>query len=237
MSQQTPTTEFDTFDEQNLAQHPQQQSNNAKKWDKVLNVLLAVVLVVLVVTVVVKAFFVTNVVVSGDSMYPTYTSGKVVKVDRTANQNTVQRGDIVVFYLNNPGWLRKHFDFFPKGDDAQSQYRLLIKRVVAIQGDQIWVEKVGDKYKVMVKTADGNVVGELYPVTDEPTVNETLLPESAFYISFHTLKRLENYTKDTPYTVPQGYFFAMGDNRDQSHDSRYQDMGDIPYTNLFGEVM
>ena len=237
MNKQTPTTEFDTFDEQNLAQQTSQQPNSAKKWDKILNVLLAVVLVVLVVTVVVKAFFVTNVVVSGDSMYPTYTSGNVVKVDRTANKDTIQRGDIVVFYLNNPGWLRKHFDFLPKGDDAQSQYRLLIKRVVAVQGDQIWVEMVGNKYKVMVKTADGNVVGEWYTVPDEPTESETILPESAFYISAHALKRLENYTKDTPYTIPQGYFFAMGDNRDQSHDSRYQDMGDIPYQNLFGEVM
>jgi signal peptidase I len=89
----------------------------------------------------------------------------------------------------------------------------------------------------MVKTADGNVVGEWYPVPDEPTESQTILPESAFYISAHALKRLENYTKDTPYTIPQGYFFAMGDNRDQSHDSRYQDMGDIPYQNLFGEVM
>ena len=80
MNKQTPTTEFDTFDEQNLAQQTSQQPNSAKKWDKILNVLLAVVLVVLVVTVVVKAFFVTNVVVSGDSMYPTYTSGNVVKV-------------------------------------------------------------------------------------------------------------------------------------------------------------
>lgn len=236
MNKQTPTTEFDTFDEQNLAQ-TQQQLNSAKKWDRVLNILLAIVLIVLVLTVVIKAFFVTNVVVSGDSMYPTYTSGKVVTVNRTANKDTIKRGDIVVFYLNTPNWLRKHFDFFPKGDDAQSEYRLLIKRVVATQGDQIWVEQVGDKYKVMIKTTDGKVVSELYPMPDEPTENETLLPESAFYISAHALKRLENYTKDAPYTIPQGHFFAMGDNRDLSHDSRYQDVGDIPYQNLFGKVV
>ncbi len=233
MSQQIPTTEFSqSFDEQNPAPQPK-----VKTLDKVLNVLLTVVLIVLLVTFVTKAFFETNVVVSGDSMLPTYTSGTVVKVDRTANEKTVARGDIVVFYQNYPGWFKKHFDIFGGKADANDQHRLLIKRVVAIQGDKIWVEKVDDKYRVKVETADGQVIGEWYPIVGESLENEAILPESNFYISAYALKRLEAYTQSNPYTVPQGYFFAMGDNRDASHDSRYQDMGDIPYANLFGEVM
>lgn len=235
MNQQTPTTEFVPFDEQkNTTEN--QPSKKSKCVDKVINILLAIVLVVLVVTVVVRGFFVTNVVVSGDSMLPTYTSGNVVTVDRTANQQTVQRGDVVVFYLNTPNWVQKHFDFFPKGDTSNSQYRLLIKRVVATQGEQIWVEKVGDKYKVMVKTLDGQIVGEWYTVVGESVENGAIIPEDTFYISQHMINRLEQYTRQTPYTVPQGHFFAMGDNRDNSHDSRHADIGDIPYENLYGEV-
>lgn len=235
MNQQTPTTEFVPFD-----QHPTSQDNNksqkGKTWDKILSILLIVVLVALVATIVVKGFFVTNVVVSGESMFPTYTNGKVVMVDRTANQNTIKRGDIVVFYLNNPNWLQKHFDFFPKGDTSNSNYRLLIKRVVATQGEQIWVEKVGSRYKVMVKTVDGQIVGERYLSVGESAKNEQFVAEECFYISQYMLQRLEYYTKDAPYTVPQGHFFAMGDNRDVSHDSRFADVGDIPYENLFGKV-
>ncbi|MBO5867058.1 MAG: hypothetical protein J6Q55_03305, partial [Clostridia bacterium] len=93
MNQQTPTTEFVPFDEQKNT--TENQPSKKSKWvDKVINILLTIVLVVLVVTVVVKGFFVTNVVVSGESMLPTYTSGNVVTVDRTANQQTVQRGDV-----------------------------------------------------------------------------------------------------------------------------------------------
>ena len=205
--------------------------------DKILNILLVIVLVVLATTVVVKGFFVTNVVVSGESMLPTYTSGQVVKVDRTATEEDIHRGDVVVFYLNNPGWVAKHFDFFPKGDNSNSNYRLLIKRVVATQGDQIWVEQVGDKYKIVVKTTDGQIVGEWYPVVGDNAEDEALIPESNFYISQFALKRLEAYTQANPYTVPQGHFFAIGDNRDQSHDSRFEDIGDIPYENLFGKVI
>lgn len=231
MNQQQQTTEFveETAD-QSYAQSPKK----AKTWDKIVNVLLVVVIVALLATVLYKSFFVTNVVVSGDSMLPTYTSGTVVKVDRTANQNTISRGDVVVFYLNHPGWLKEHFDFFSKGkQDADNQYRLLIKRVIATQGDQIWVERISetDQYVVKIKTADGNMVSELYTDPNGDTIEET-----TFYVPASQLKRLEQYTQVTPYVVPQGYFFAMGDNRSNSHDSRYADMGDIPYDNVFGKV-
>lgn len=231
MNQQQQTTEFveETAD-QSYAQSPKK----AKTWDKIVNVLLVVVIVTLLATVLYKSFFVTNVVVSGDSMLPTYTSGTVVKVDRTANQNTISRGDVVVFYLNHPGWLKEHFDFFSRGkQDADNQYRLLIKRVIATQGDQIWVERISetDQYVVKIKTADGNVVSELYTAPNGDTIEET-----TFYVPASQLKRLEQYTQVTPYVVPQGYFFAMGDNRSNSHDSRYADMGDIPYDNVFGKV-
>lgn len=227
-----PTTEFDTQPEQNFTQQPK-----GNKWDKILNVLLVAVLIVLVTTVVVKAFFVTNVVVSGDSMFPTYADGAVVKVDRTSSEKDVKRGDVVVFYLNNPSWFKRHFDFFPKMDGTNDEHRLLIKRVVATQGEQIWVEQVDGKYKVMVKMLDGQIVGEWYPPLGDSVEDESLIAEEVFYISPFMLHRLASYTKDNPYTIPQGHFFAMGDNRDVSHDSRANDIGDIPYQNIFGKVM
>jgi signal peptidase I len=132
------------------------------------------------------------------------------------------RGDIVVFKL-------------PR--DNKTDY---IKRVIGLPGDRIQMianklhingQPVGD---VVVSQGEVNDIFGPRPVTQ---VRETL-PNGKSFLS-------QDYgpggdLDDTPvYEVPAGHYFMMGDNRDNSIDSRVQmsaGVGMVPEANLVGKA-
>ncbi|MGH1417621.1 MAG: signal peptidase I [Hyphomicrobiaceae bacterium] len=133
-----------------------------------------------------------------------------------------ERGDVVVFKLPS---------------DNKTDY---IKRVVGLPGDRISVQdgilhingqavpRVRDG---VFETRDG--VGG--PLRKIPRYRETL-PNG---VSYHVLDSNPNGAFDNtgPYEVPEGKYFMMGDNRDNSTDSRYTNaVGYVPYENLVGRA-
>jgi signal peptidase I len=61
------------------------------------------------------------------------------------------------------------------------------------------------------------------------------LPNGA---SYETLDCIDNSLLDNTnvFTVPAGQFFMLGDNRDNSTDSRMRSMGTIPLENIIGRA-
>lgn len=123
------------------------------------------------------------------------------------------RGDVVVFrYPNNPEV------FF-------------IKRVVAIAGDEVSVNH-GNVYvngqQIELVTIDSSP----YRSVDDGNVGHTF----KYYDELgHVVRYLNKEESFYPATkVPEGQFFAMGDNRDQSSDSRV--WGFVPINNLIGQA-
>src|SRR5215510_4403765 len=108
----------------------------------------------------------------------------------------IRRGDIIVF----------RYPLQPETD--------FVKRVIGMPGDTV-------ELRNKVVYINGQALDEPYVIHEDPTVfpprgsGEPQLPDPY---------RVRD--QFAPYTVPEGQYFAMGDNRDRSSDSRY--WGTVP---------
>ncbi|PQO23155.1 signal peptidase I [Rhodobacteraceae bacterium WD3A24] len=150
-----------------------------------------------------------------------------------------ERGDIVVFRHPVAGT-----DF--------------IKRVIGLPGDriqirdgQVWLndEPIPQEHAgtfTEVYDRQGSVGGyprcENSPVGEGATCEKTRLRETLpDGRSYTVLDITDSYLDDTPvFTVPEGHFFFLGDNRDNSQDSRVPQsvggVGMVPFENLIGRA-
>lgn len=127
----------------------------------------------------------------------------------------IERGDIVVFY-------------FPV-DPSQ----FLVKRVIGMPGDHI---RLRDK----VVYVNGNPLQENYAIHKQwlPDGYRDNFPNQRGYsrdIDRRWRYELSNYVNGGELVVPPDHYFVMGDNRDNSLDSRY--WGFVPRANIVGRPL
>ncbi|GAB4125005.1 MAG: signal peptidase I [Sideroxydans sp.] len=202
---------------------------------------------VILVVFLLRSFVVEPFKIPSSSMVPTLHVGDFILVNRYAyglrlpiiNRKILavgdpQRGDVMVFHFPN---------------DPTIDY---IKRVVGVPGDEIvyrdkklWVNGVE---QAQVRGEDYNYVesGLNFVHTERYTeklngrdhailINPDLPPVHLSHVDAFPLREQCSYTEEEMRcTVPPGHYFMMGDNRDNSRDSRY--WGFVPDEMIVGRA-
>jgi signal peptidase I len=199
---------------------------------------VSVIIQALILALIIRTFFFQPFSIPSGSMRPTLLEGDYLFVTKWAYGYSryslpfgldlfsgriwsaePKRGDVVVFkFPPNPS-----IDY--------------IKRVVGLPGDHIQV-KDGQLFINNV-AVPREKVGQI----DNPDVTEVNRPVDVYRetlpngVSYDTLDLSPNSIGDETreFVVPEGHYFMMGDNRDNSSDSRFA-VGYVPAENLVGRA-
>jgi signal peptidase I len=178
---------------------------------------------VLGLVLVLRSFVIEPFQIPSSSMVPTLKVGDFILVNKWTygirlpvlrtkiiELNSPERGDVMVF--------------FPPHEE-----RYFIKRVIGLPGDEIHVLD-GVLYingdKMSQKVLDGEI----------PAPRSVVMTEDLYGLEHAMQKRIlptrlsQNFTA----VVPQGHYFMMGDNRDNSSDSRV--WGPVPEQRIVGKA-
>jgi signal peptidase I len=178
-------------------------------------------LYVLVGALFVMTFTVQPIRIPSESMEPTLLVGDFLMMDKQMGGDAhgllppaeVHRGDVVVFH-----------------DPVDDPSVHLVKRVIGIPGDRIHLrdgvvirngERLKEPYAVYRESPEDRFRDD-FP--DMQTMQARVNPE--WWI------RLRGMVRDGEITVPAGHYFVMGDNRNDSEDSRY--WGFVPKDAIVG---
>ncbi|MBS3963792.1 MAG: signal peptidase I [Methylomonas sp.] len=183
---------------------------------------------VVLIVLLLRSFLVEPFRIPSGSMMPTLLVGDFILVNKftygirlpVLNSKIIEmgepeRGDIVVFR-------------FPKQPSID-----YIKRVIGLPGDRVgyFGKKIYINGQPVEQTPIGRYqgVGQGANMTGAEHIEENLMGVRHSILISPGVPTVEDV-----FVVPQGHYFVMGDNRDNSNDSRY--WGTVPEANLVGKA-
>ena len=172
---------------------------------------------VILVVFLIRSFVAEPFKIPSGSMMPTLLAGDFILVNKftLVEINHPKRGDVFVF----------HYPPEPSID--------YIKRVVGVPGDKV-IYQDKQLYINGQKLEMTFVEDYQYESVGFNQVHAKRYHEQLGDVKHDLLIEEASFTKDFEVTVPPGHYFAMGDNRDNSKDSRY--WGFVPEHNLVGKA-
>ena len=180
-----------------------------------------VVIAIFVITFIVQAFQIPS-----ESMENTLLIGDYLLVNKLCYGGTglgdhlmpyqrIARGDIIVFHY--PVDPQQHF----------------VKRVIGVPGDRL--RMVNKRVFINGKPLDEPYVHFVEPLNDQFRDSFPRVDIPARRLEGDWWLQMQKLVVDGQLIVPEGHYFVMGDNRDDSLDSRY--WGFVPQENIIGRPL
>jgi len=166
---------------------------------------------------------------------------KLVRVPTGAMLNTIIPGDHLIAFKNLSEIERGQIVIYKYPGDANSY----VARVIALPGETVQLRdknvyvngKSLDEEVVLVKTHEGDFFDVLTEISTEGSG-----PYKVFYDSDRDREsepelqgdngELDSYGLASPFLVPPSGYYLLGDNRDNSYDSRHR--GPVPAELIWG---
>lgn len=173
----------------------------------------------IVLSIAIKNYVIDSARVIGQSMEPSFLENDIVllnKLNRTFNKG-YKRGDVIVFQVYNDEFFipedlksfmsEKSKEKNKKDKKKMKNKKFYIKRIIALPGEELSIKDNG----VYI---DGNLLEESY------------IPNEYKTLSYSVIER---------FIVPENEYFVLGDNRENSSDSRM--IGTIKEEDIQGKII
>ncbi|NNU17126.1 signal peptidase I [Parvularcula sp. ZS-1/3] len=208
----------------------------AEAWDVSKTVVIAVA-----VTLFVRFFFIQPFNIPSASMEPTLMTGDFILVDKI--DYGYSKASLIYPLTRMPLEGRAFSDMPDRGEvavfkNARDRNKDYVKRIIGVPGDTIQV--IGGVLYVNGKAVERELIPD--PETTCEGYNPSArryretLPDGPTYTVQECDGDSGDWDNTAPKRVPEGFYFAMGDNRDRSADSRTPMVNFVPHDQLVGRA-